>query len=127
MLVLGVDALDLISDAYDRSDLFRFGGASTLRGYDEERFFAATAGRALAEYRYQLDVRSYAYVFLDVGYVNVNWDRAWFDDVVVSTERILFTQMARPAMRSPSISSYSKRRTIYGIHVVTAGDRSTRA
>jgi len=39
----GVDVLVLLSDIVDESDLFRFGGANSLRGYDE------------AEYRILLD------------------------------------------------------------------------
>ncbi len=54
---------------YDEGDLFRFGGANSLRGYDEDRFFGTTVARALAEYRYQLDRTSYAFLFVDVGYV----------------------------------------------------------
>lgn len=70
IFVAGADAALLVSDAYDRSDLFRFGGATTLRGYDEERFLGRAVGRALAEYRVPIDRESYAFLFLDVGYVD---------------------------------------------------------
>lgn len=69
ILVLGGDASVLRSRAYDRSDLFRFGGAESLRGYDEDRFLGNATVRGLVEYRLQLDRRSYAYVFGDLGYV----------------------------------------------------------
>jgi outer membrane protein assembly factor BamA len=69
VLVLGGDASVLRSRAYDRSDLFRFGGAESLRGYDEDRFLGNVAVRGLLEYRLQLDRRSYAFVFGDLGYV----------------------------------------------------------
>ncbi|RMH53242.1 MAG: hypothetical protein D6685_15905 [Bacteroidetes bacterium] len=69
VLALGGEAALLRSNAYDQSDLFRFGGATSLRGYDEERFRGRIVARALAEYRYQLDPRSYAFVFFDLGYV----------------------------------------------------------
>jgi outer membrane protein assembly factor BamA len=69
VLVLGGDASVLRSRAYDRSDLFRFGGAESLRGYDEDRFLGNVAARGLLEYRLQLDRRSYAYAFGDLGYV----------------------------------------------------------
>jgi outer membrane protein assembly factor BamA len=68
VLALGADAALLFADGYDRSDLFFFGGARSLRGYDEDRFRGHIVGRALAEYRYLLGRRSYAYGFLDVGY-----------------------------------------------------------
>lgn len=70
VLVVGVDAGLLLSDVYDRSDLFRFGGATSLRGYDEDRFMGRIVVRGLAEYRLQIDRNSYAYVFFDLGYVD---------------------------------------------------------
>lgn len=69
VLVLGGDAYALLSNEYDQSDLFRIGGASTLRGYDEERFLVPFAARGLVEYRYQLSRVSYGFAFLDLGYV----------------------------------------------------------
>ena len=68
--VVGGDFYALRSPTFDEGDLFRFGGAATLRGYDEERFRARTAARALAEYRYALDAGSYAFAFADAGYVD---------------------------------------------------------
>jgi outer membrane translocation and assembly module TamA len=64
-----MDASLLQSDTYDPSDLYRFGGATTLRGYDEERFLGRLVSRSLIEYRYQLDPESFAFAFTDVGYV----------------------------------------------------------
>lgn len=69
-LVVGGDAWLLRSPAPDEADLFRIGGATTLRGYDEEQFRAQAAARAVVEYRYRLDRVSYAYVFADLGYVD---------------------------------------------------------
>lgn len=69
VVVVGGDAAVVRSRTYDRSDLFRFGGATSLRGYDEDRFLGNVTVRGLAEYRLQLDRRSYAYVFGDLGYV----------------------------------------------------------
>ncbi len=69
VLVLGGDAALLLSDVYDDSDLFRYGGATSLRGYDEERFRGNIVGRAVVEYRYQIDRTSYAFLFTDLGYV----------------------------------------------------------
>lgn len=70
LAAFGLDAGVLVSDAYDASDLYRFGGASSLRGYDEDRFLGRLVARALAEYRVQIDRESYAYAFVDVGYVD---------------------------------------------------------
>ena len=59
----------LLSQDYDRSDLFRLGGATSLRGYDEDRFLGNVVARGLVEYRLQLDRASYAHAFFDLGYV----------------------------------------------------------
>lgn len=69
LVAAGAEASVLRSDTYDRSDLFRLGGATTLRGYDEDRFLGHVVGRLLLEYRYQIDRASFAYVFGDLGYV----------------------------------------------------------
>lgn len=68
-LVLGGDAALLLGDVYDESDLFRFGGATSLRGYDEDQFRGNVVGRVLVEYRLQIDPASFAFLFTDVGYV----------------------------------------------------------
>jgi len=69
VIAVGGDGAVLRSDTYDRSDLFRFGGATSLRGYDEDRFLGNVTARALLEYRLLLDRRSYAYAFGDLGYL----------------------------------------------------------
>jgi outer membrane protein assembly factor BamA len=69
VVVVGGDGAVLRSRAYDRSDLFRFGGAESLRGYDEDRFLGNVTVRGLLEYRLLLDRRSYVYAFGDLGYV----------------------------------------------------------
>ncbi|MEM1042573.1 MAG: BamA/TamA family outer membrane protein [Bacteroidota bacterium] len=69
VLVLGGDAAFLLGEVYDDSDLFRYGGATSLRGYDEERFRGNIVGRGIIEYRYQIDRTSYAFLFTDLGYV----------------------------------------------------------
>jgi outer membrane protein assembly factor BamA len=69
VLALGADAALLLGDVYDDSDLFRYGGAASLRGYDEEQFRGNIVGRLLVEYRYQIDRTSYAFLFSDLGYV----------------------------------------------------------
>lgn len=71
VLALGGEAALLLSNEYDESDLFRFGGATSLRGYDEDFFRGSFVGRGFAEYRYLLDRTSYTYLFFDLGYVDV--------------------------------------------------------
>lgn len=50
------------------TDVFRFGGATTLRGYREEQFKGSRIAWANYEYRYLLSRRSRMFVFLDQGY-----------------------------------------------------------
>jgi len=69
LFALGADAHLLRSDAYDESDLFRLGGAHSLRGYDEDRYAGRITLRGLVEYRVQLDPVSYAFAFADLGFV----------------------------------------------------------
>ncbi|MBT8400011.1 MAG: BamA/TamA family outer membrane protein [Rhodothermia bacterium] len=67
LIAIGADAQLLLSDEYDESDLIRFGGASSLRGYNEQQFLGRLASRILLEYRYQLDRWAFAYMFVDLG------------------------------------------------------------
>jgi len=69
VLAAGGESAVLLSRDYDRSDLFRLGGATSLRGYDEDRFLGNVVARGLVEYRLQLDRASYAHAFFDLGYV----------------------------------------------------------
>ncbi len=69
-LVAGGETRLLRSREFDESDLIRFGGANSLRGYDEERFRVPFASRVTVEYRYLLDRASHALAFFDLGYVD---------------------------------------------------------
>lgn len=68
-LVVGGDAALVRGDNLDVSQLVRFGGAQSLRGYDEDRFLVDTALRSVTEWRYAFESVSYAFAFVDVGYV----------------------------------------------------------
>jgi outer membrane protein insertion porin family len=50
------------------TDQFRFGGATTLRGYREEQFRGSRIAWSSIEYRYLLSRRSRAFLFFDAGY-----------------------------------------------------------
>ncbi|RME01868.1 MAG: hypothetical protein D6814_00690, partial [Calditrichaeota bacterium] len=50
------------------TDQFRFGGATTLRGYREEQFRGSRIAWANIEYRYLLARHSRAFLFYDLGY-----------------------------------------------------------
>ncbi|GAB4369710.1 MAG: BamA/TamA family outer membrane protein [Calditrichia bacterium] len=49
-------------------DMFWFGGATTIRGYREQQFFAERVTWANHEYRFLLGPRSSFFLFTDVGY-----------------------------------------------------------
>ena len=80
-LALGLDADVLLGGrsagdlaegeaAFDEGELTRLGGASSLRGYDEDEFLGAVVGRALAELRTGLGGDAFAFAFVDVGFVD---------------------------------------------------------
>lgn len=75
VFLVGGEAYLLRSSAMDESDLFRFGGANSLRGYDEERFRTPFATRILLEYRYRIDYASFGLAFFDLGYVDASKTR----------------------------------------------------
>ena len=70
IFVAGGEAQLLHAREFDESDLFRFGGANSLRGYDEDRFRSPLVARLLLEYRYTFDQLTYGFVFADFGYVD---------------------------------------------------------
>jgi outer membrane protein assembly factor BamA len=62
--------LSALSETYHapeiyRNELFRFGGLNTLRGFNEEEFFASTRALMSIEYRFLTDKNSHAFVFYD--------------------------------------------------------------
>jgi outer membrane protein assembly factor BamA len=60
---------DFSSSVLDMSDMFRLGGASTLRGYREGQFLGSRLVWMNLEYRSLLAPRSYFYGFMDIGYI----------------------------------------------------------
>ncbi|MBI3585922.1 MAG: BamA/TamA family outer membrane protein [Ignavibacteriales bacterium] len=53
----------------EMSDLFRLGGAGTLRGYRESQFLGSRLVWSNVEYRFIVAPRSYAFGFIDAGYI----------------------------------------------------------
>ena len=51
-----------------QNELYRYGGLDRMRGFDEEAFFASTVAYTGLEYRYLLDINSYALIFTDVAW-----------------------------------------------------------
>jgi outer membrane protein insertion porin family len=69
VLAASVSVRDFRSGAIELSDMFRLGGASTLRGYREGQFLGSRIAWSNVEYRLLTDQRSYAFGFVDIGYV----------------------------------------------------------
>lgn len=57
------------SDFYAKNDLFRLGGANSIRGFDEMSYFSTLYSVNTLEYRLLLSRGSFFSVFSDVGYL----------------------------------------------------------
>ncbi len=68
VLALSFHGRELRGDPIDESDLFRFGGTNSLRGYRENQFLGSRLVWSNIEYRFLLGRRSFFYGFFDGGY-----------------------------------------------------------
>ena len=74
IIALSVNGKELCGPFFEQSDLWRFGGTRTVRGYREEQFFASRIGWSNLEYRLMMTQRSYAFLFYDAGYYFIQAD-----------------------------------------------------
>ena len=56
-----------------QNELFRLGGLQTVRGFNENTFFASGYGLGTAELRYFLEPETYFFGFLDYAVLQNNW------------------------------------------------------
>lgn len=80
----GVTAAYLSSKSIFENELYRIGGISILRGFDEESILASAYSIFTVEYRYLLEQNSYLYLFLDGAYYENEYRRSnglgdWLD------------------------------------------------
>ncbi len=68
VIAFGLHGYEVRGDEMQESDMFRFGGARTLRGYRENQFLGSRVAWTNAEYRFLLGRRSFLFGFLDSGY-----------------------------------------------------------
>jgi hemolysin activation/secretion protein len=61
------------------NELFRFGGLTTQRGFDEEELFASTLTTFSVEYRFLVDRNSHAFLFYDQSIYENNSDGYYKD------------------------------------------------
>jgi outer membrane protein assembly factor BamA len=70
----GIDVSAIRAGRPDISELLFLGGASSLRGYDENRFQGSTVGRAFVEARWYVDRSTWGFLFYDAGWVALDAD-----------------------------------------------------
>lgn len=68
VIKLGVYGREVRLNEYQISDLFRFGGTRSLRGYSEGQFTGSRLAWSNLEYRFMAGQRSYIFGFFDAGY-----------------------------------------------------------
>lgn len=71
-VMLGVKGAITQNPNMFRNEVFRIGGMSTIRGFDEESIFASAYGIFTAEYRFLLERNSYLFAFFDGGWYELN-------------------------------------------------------
>lgn len=70
VLVGGADGRYVGAEGIQLSDLYRVGGATSLRGYNDEQFAVDALVRTLLEYRLRTDATSYVFAFAEGGYLH---------------------------------------------------------
>jgi outer membrane protein insertion porin family len=76
VLATALHGRELRGGDLDLSDLYRLGGATTLRGYREEQFSGTRLGWTTVELRYSLGRRTFGFAFFDFGYIEQSPDPA---------------------------------------------------
>lgn len=67
VLAIRSESFLLNGSTFTDSDLFRFGGATSLRGFSEEQFTASLLSWADVEYRFMTNLDSYLFSFVAAG------------------------------------------------------------
>lgn len=62
----------LNSDSYIDNELFRIGGANSIRGFNEQSLFTSNYTYFNIEYRYLTSEKSYLYTLTDLGQISLN-------------------------------------------------------
>jgi len=68
VVAVGLHGRELQSGQLEESEMYRFGGTHTLRGYRENQFLGSRVAWSNAEYRFLLAQRSFLFGFVDTGY-----------------------------------------------------------
>jgi outer membrane protein assembly factor BamA len=78
-----LNASFISADNLFRNELFRLGGLSTLRGFDEESIYASSFGIFSLEYHYILEQNSYIFLFGDYAWYERNSINSYVQDTPV--------------------------------------------
>jgi outer membrane protein assembly factor BamA len=68
VIALALNGKELLGSFLEISDLYRLGGANTLRGYAQDQFLGSKIFWSNLEYRFLLTQRSFGFLFWDTGY-----------------------------------------------------------
>ncbi|MEW6510486.1 MAG: POTRA domain-containing protein [Bacteroidota bacterium] len=68
VVAVGLHGREVRTGEPQESDMYRFGGANTLRGYRENQFLGSRVAWTSTEYRFLLARRSFLFGFFDTGY-----------------------------------------------------------
>jgi outer membrane protein insertion porin family len=68
VFAVGLHGRQLTNDQIELGDLYRFGGAKTLRGFRENQFLGSRIAWTNTEYRFLLARRTFFFGFFDTGY-----------------------------------------------------------
>lgn len=74
VIAFGLNGKELRGSFFEQSDLWKFGGTKTVRGYREEQFLASRIAWSNLEYRLMLTQRTFAFLFFDSGYYFLEGD-----------------------------------------------------
>ncbi|MEO5648295.1 MAG: hypothetical protein ABIR03_00050 [Ginsengibacter sp.] len=67
-----------------QNELFRIGGYTLLRGFDEESVYANKYAVFTAEYRYLVGINSYFFSFSDIGFTKTKFNATQFSNSFIS-------------------------------------------
>jgi outer membrane protein assembly factor BamA len=81
VLLLRVRGESLINPRLFTNDLFRLGGLNSLRGFNENQFYASSYAVATAEFRQFIGADSYVFLFADQAYFRHDIDNDRYNDL----------------------------------------------
>jgi outer membrane protein insertion porin family len=70
VFTIGIHGRLVDGDVIELADLFKLGGANSLRGYRENQFLGQRIAWSNVEYRIILEKRTYAFAFFDLGFID---------------------------------------------------------